>query len=618
MKNSFTFFTLLLYLTAPFSEAQSPIDYSNFNNVNLNGWILENGTQTNQWRAGNAESYYDLLSRSGIYISSDLGTNYNYINNTSSVVHMYKDIAINTVSNDILLTFKLKCGGEYENDYLSIHAIPSTITPVAGVELNTGNIGKSEYGGSDYWRGYSVKINRADFTDNFFRLVFSWRNDDNGIGSTPAAVDEIRLSQLNLDYNSWTPRQNLPSARYYSGSFTSGYSAFIGGGDFTGGGVGTDAFLEFDFIGNSVKNLPLLPEEVRLNELTKFDGKIFSIGGFNNGSTSPNNKVFSMDLGDFSWTPELSFPKQIFYHRLAVHDWKTMYSVGGSDETNTLLNSVYYRLKGSTDWNEATPIPGDGRADGGMEILNRSNKMIYIGGFTNAFDFPVQIDSVFIGQIDTANPGNITWTTGSNFPGGPRARLRVFEWGRDKVIVVGGTNGDNFSTSTIFDDVWTYDLNEDNWEKLNDIPNAVCAYMGGSSRLTGSLHVLFISGGIRTGPALSNFQTVMYDSSQSTTSIDEIENTLPSSFLLEQNYPNPFNPNTVIRYQLPVSGNVTLKVYDILGNYIATLVDKYKPPGNYEVKFHSSDSNYHLTSGIYFYRLMSGAYTDVKKMILIK
>lgn len=618
MKNIFFLFTFFYLINGSFSVAQITIDYSNFNNVNLNGWILENGTQTNQWHAGNAESYFDLTSRSGVYISGDMGTSYKYLNNNSSVVHMYKDIAINAVTNDMLLTFKLKCGGEEENDYLSIHAIPSTITPVAGVELNTGSIGKSEYSGSDYWRGYSVKINRADFTDNFFRLVFSWRNDDNNIGSNPAAIDEIRLSEFNVSYNSWSPRINLTSARYYSGSFTSAYSGYIAGGDVTGGGVGTSAVLEVDYVGNSIKDLPPLPEAVRLNELTKFDGKIFSIGGFNTGSTLPNDEVYSMDLRDFSWTPELSFPKQIFYHRLAVHDWKTMYSVGGSDETNTLLNSVYYRSKGSNDWNEATPMPGDGRADGGMEILDRSNRIIYIGGFTNAFDFPIQIDSVFIGQIDTANPGTITWTSGSNFPGGPRARLRVFGWGRDKVIVVGGTNGDNFSTSTIFDDVWTYDLNEDNWENLTDLPSAVCAYMGGSSRLAGSLRALFISGGITTGPALSNLQRVLYDSSQTTTSTDEIENTLPTSFLLEQNYPNPFNPNTVIGYKLPVGGHVTLKVYDILGNYISTLVDEYKPAGNYKVKFHSSESNNKLTSGIYFYRLMSGTYTDVRKMILIK
>jgi hypothetical protein len=88
----------------------------------------------------------------------------------------------------------------------------------------------------------------------------------------------------------------------------------------------------------------------------------------------------------------------------------------------------------------------------------------------------------------------------------------------------------------------------------------------------------------------------------------------PALFELKQNYPNPFNPNTVISYQLPVSGDVTLKVYDVLGNEVATLADEYKPAGSYEVEFSADD----LTSGIYFYKLQAGSYSETKKMILIR
>ena len=88
----------------------------------------------------------------------------------------------------------------------------------------------------------------------------------------------------------------------------------------------------------------------------------------------------------------------------------------------------------------------------------------------------------------------------------------------------------------------------------------------------------------------------------------------PNEFILEQNYPNPFNPTTVISYQLPVSGNVTLKVYDLLGREVATLVNEYNPAGSHEVKFDGSV----LPSGIYFYRLTAGNYTAVKKLMLLK
>lgn len=103
----------------------------------------------------------------------------------------------------------------------------------------------------------------------------------------------------------------------------------------------------------------------------------------------------------------------------------------------------------------------------------------------------------------------------------------------------------------------------------------------------------------------------------STTSILN-EEIIFKKFQLKQNYPNPFNPSTVISYQLPVSGDVTLKVYDVLGREVATLIDEYKEAGSYEVEFKSSVGNGQLANGVYFYQLKSGDYLETKKMILLK
>jgi len=86
------------------------------------------------------------------------------------------------------------------------------------------------------------------------------------------------------------------------------------------------------------------------------------------------------------------------------------------------------------------------------------------------------------------------------------------------------------------------------------------------------------------------------------------------SFTLYQNYPNPFNPSTVIRYQLPVYCNVTLTVFDGIGNEVATLVNEPKPAGSYDVNFNSRN----LSSGVYYYRLKAGSFIETKKFVFIK
>ncbi len=85
-------------------------------------------------------------------------------------------------------------------------------------------------------------------------------------------------------------------------------------------------------------------------------------------------------------------------------------------------------------------------------------------------------------------------------------------------------------------------------------------------------------------------------------------------FKLEQNYPNPFNPNTAISYNLSLSSFISLKVYDILGNEVATLVNEKQNPGTYTVDF--DGSNY--SSGIYFYKIETDNFFVTKKMIMIK
>jgi hypothetical protein len=93
---------------------------------------------------------------------------------------------------------------------------------------------------------------------------------------------------------------------------------------------------------------------------------------------------------------------------------------------------------------------------------------------------------------------------------------------------------------------------------------------------------------------------------------------IPDEYSLFQNYPNPFNPSTRIQYAIGNRQFVTLKVYDALGNEVATLVDEFKPAGSYKVDFQSTVNSQQLASGIYIYKLSAGNYSDTKKMVLLR
>ncbi len=138
----------------------------------------------------------------------------------------------------------------------------------------------------------------------------------------------------------------------------------------------------------------------------------------------------------------------------------------------------------------------------------------------------------------------------------------------------------------------------------------------------------FADNSLSTGKYFYRLKQIDFDGSFTYSNEVEVDLSLPQTFSLEQSYPNPFNPSTTIKYTIPnvtlsalsraesrdEGSRVILKVYDILGNEVATLVNENKPAGNYEINFNASS----LTSGIYFYTIQAGSFTDTKKMTLLK
>lgn len=126
---------------------------------------------------------------------------------------------------------------------------------------------------------------------------------------------------------------------------------------------------------------------------------------------------------------------------------------------------------------------------------------------------------------------------------------------------------------------------------------------------------------VTTKPVSNNLRVAYlpyYNFGGAVTDVDENGNLLPEVFSLEQNYPNPFNPETKIVFNLPYSSNVKLKIFDVLGNEISTLVNEYKNAGTHKVDFNLNSLTKNISSGVYFYRLETDSYISTKKMVYLK
>jgi hypothetical protein len=168
-----------------------------------------------------------------------------------------------------------------------------------------------------------------------------------------------------------------------------------------------------------------------------------------------------------------------------------------------------------------------------------------------------------------------------------RALLTV--WGRDEINTVGGVPGETLSLSY-------YSVADDKEERL--YVESVTDVMTGEA----------VQGG------LSYAHNGIYVVNGSVSMSNDTHDQVPAAYMLAQNYPNPFNPSTTITFSLPEDGFTTLKVYNTLGVEIATLVDDQLAAGYYSQTWDASG----IASGLYFYRLSSGSYTETHKMLLMK
>ncbi len=145
---------------------------------------------------------------------------------------------------------------------------------------------------------------------------------------------------------------------------------------------------------------------------------------------------------------------------------------------------------------------------------------------------------------------------------------------------------------------------------------AKIGFVNGRGTTTSLNEYSFVDNSLSLGKYLYRLKQVDVNGSFTYSGIVNVDLNQPNQFKLEQNYPNPFNPSTSISYQISANSLVTLKIYNTLGNEVASLVNEYQPAGSYSVKFLTGDLK--LSSGTYFYELRAGDFVSVKKMLLVK
>jgi hypothetical protein len=246
---------------------------------------------------------------------------------------------------------------------------------------------------------------------------------------------------------------------------------------------------------------------------------------------------------------------------------------------------------------------------------------------------PQWVYDFFVTQIDPE--GNYIWLNeipqGNNLGDATIGNSNFLSCGSDGNICITGffRGAINFGDGVILNAIDYQDIFVLNYNKNGEIQWAKSAgsigYDAGSGIILDNNGSFYVSGVVSQNAVFDTITVTGGDKNLFLARLkfnspvkveDELKNRIYSlsKYSLMQNYPNPFNPSTVISYQLPVTGNVTLKVYDLLGNEVATLVNEEKLAGKYEVKFNASK----LVSGVYIYKIKSGSFSNTKKMILMK
>jgi len=335
---------------------------------------------------------------------------------------------------------------------------------------------------------------------------------------------------------------------------------------------------------------------LHVSTLVMYGDNLCAGGAFRNAGGNPNADKIAIWDGSNWQAMDKGFNDWVY--SIAVHNGEIF--AGGAFTSAGSDTSIKFIAK----WNTTSLIwqPfGNGLNNPVYHIGFNSDEM-YIGGyFTDAGGDP--------------NADHIAKWNGTSWEGlgpglnGQFSEVEEFTFNGNDMYVVGQFNVVGSDSSFFNIAKW----NGASWEKMGvgvDQEARSLAILGNDLYIGGAFHSE-VPGG----------NDLLYIAKRTDFALAVEDNfiTVPNDFVLYQNYPNPFNPVTIIKYSIPAVetqniASVQLKVYDVLGNEVATLVDEFKPAGTYEINF---DAN-NLPSGVYFYQLQSGNFVETKKLILLR
>jgi hypothetical protein len=311
--------------------------------------------------------------------------------------------------------------------------------------------------------------------------------------------------------------------------------------------------------------------------------------------------------GDTLWVRGYSGPGNASDEPLviAVDTSGYVYVTGTSPGSGTSVDyaTVKYDPNGGEVWARRYNGPGNGN-DEAVDLAVDNSGNVYVTGRSRSSG----TNDDYL-TIKYNSSGDTVWTRRYNGPGnGGDAPSAIALDNMNDVYVTGSSGGSTSGT-----DYLTIEYDPDGnvlWsDRYNGLP--VSAYDQANAMYIDESNNIYVTGGSDGQGTYQDYLTIKYSR---VTAVNGQPYGVPSSYLLSQNYPNPFNPSTTISYSIPVEGFVRLKLYDILGREVQTLVQEVQNAGNYKLELLGKD----LASGIYFYRMQAGSFVETKKMLVVR